>query len=118
MDQRVVSQASAAVLTSGGSPGRSTDADVAPGMVGAGKDPVATTSPPMAASQSTVSHARSRTSGFAVIVSRSVPACHASVTGAASARCSQSAGFGVRSGQTRPSVQKSPSFGSSPKSPP
>ena len=32
--------------------------------------------------------------------------------------CSQSAGLGVRSGKTRPSAQKSPSLGSSPKSPP
>ena len=39
-------------------------------------------------------------------------------TGADRARCSRSAGLGVRSGQTRPSRQKLPSFGSSPKSPP
>ena len=56
---------------------------------------------------------------FAISAGRpSSPVERRSPTGAASARCSHSAGFGRRSGQTRPSAQKLPSFGSSPKSPP
>ena len=39
-------------------------------------------------------------------------------TGVAMAWCSHIAGLGVRSGQLRPSTQKSPSCGRSPKSPP
>ena len=39
-------------------------------------------------------------------------------TGAARWRCSRRAGFGVRSGKSRPSTQKSSSLGWSPKSPP
>ena len=88
---------------------------------GRGKSPPATISPSAPSSH----EARSQSSRVKYwrFVNSTEPARRVSGladmrTGAASCRCSNSAGLGRRSGQFRPSRQKLPSLGWSPKSPP
>ena len=119
--KRTVSQASPPPRRIPSHPGRATTASAPGPRAGSGSSAAWTAAPSTVTSISPRSQARSRKSWRLWIVmrpasrSRSVALTR---TGAAIAWCSQSAGFGVRSGKTTPSMQKLPSFGSSPKSPP
>ena len=96
-----------------------------PGAIaGIGRSPDATGSPSTETSHAARSHPVSRNSPRFSSVTRPsrataiAAASDAARTGEARNMCSKMAGFGLRSGNVMPSMQNTPSFGMSPKSPP